>query len=282
MISGLIASFGFAGCVLVDKYILSRRKIPQRLYIPVLFMMLCLFTGIIMTIAGIPIFSSIDLQPIYIVAFIGMITLAVAWNIYYYQAIAKETVQEFDLIMALKPLFTVLLAWIFFQTERSMVVFGLSLLASMAVAFAHHHHHRFYIDKYIQHLILAVLLMALEALLIRVLLEAFTPFGVYFLRTLFIFAAMHFIYKPDYKSIDKKDFNPIFLAALFGIMLMVASYYGYQNQGVVVTTLIMLLGPLIVEVYSVAILKEKTDLQKVISFSAVMVCVTLAEIIGYR
>lgn len=282
MISGLIASFGFAGTVLVDKYILSKRKIPQSVYIPVLFMMLCLITGIVMTVAGIPIFIKFDLSPIYVVAFIAMISLALAWNIYYYQAIAKETVQEFDLIMALKPLFTVLLAWVFFQTERSMVVFGLSILASIAVAYAHYRHHKFYIDKYIQHLILAVILMALEALLIRVLLEAFTPFGIYFLRTLFIFAAMHFIYRPDYKKIVKNDYNSIFVAALFGIMLMVASYYGYKSQGVVMTTLVMLLGPFIVEIYSVCVLKEKTNLQKILSFSAVMICVTLAEIIGFK
>ncbi len=282
MISGIIASFGFAGAVLVDKYILSKRKIPQSVYIPTLFMMLCLLTGIIMTISGIPIFSSLNLSPIYLVAFIGMITLAVAWNIYYYQAIAKETVQEFDLIMALKPLFTVLLAWIFFQTERSVVVFGLSLLATIAVAYAHFRHNRFYFDTYVQHLILAVILMALEALIIRVLLEAFTPFGIYFLRTIFIFATMHFIYKPNYNKLSKIDYNYIFMAAVFGIMLMVASYYGYQSQGVVVTTLVMLLGPLMVELYSVIVLKEKTNLKKVISFSTVMACVTLAEIIGFK
>jgi hypothetical protein len=32
----------------------------------------------------------------------------------------------------------------------------------------------------------------------------------------------------------------------------------------------------------VGVLKEKTSFQKLLSFSAVMICVTLAEIIGFK
>jgi len=283
MVSGLLAVLGFAGGVLTSKFELSKRKVPISVHAPLLFLLLCFVTGMIMIATGQKVMlPDVVFGPSYIIAFIIMICVAVAWNVFYYQALSKENIQEFDLIIVTEPLVTIALAGVYLSSERNPTVLLLALIAAIALIFAHMRHHKVRIDRYAKELIVAVFLMGVEVLIIKYLLGAFSPISLYFWRTLFVFGALYAMYRPDFKKVALRDFTIIFIDALFGVLQMVARYYGYNIGGVVVTTLALLLGPVIVEVYSLSVMKEKVSSKSVLAFVVVCLCVLISIFLGFH
>jgi drug/metabolite transporter (DMT)-like permease len=281
LIVGILAAIGFAGGVLVDKYELSKRRIPVRTYVPLMFLTLCLFTGIALVIFQQPIMQyGTSLNFSYVFAFLAMILVALAWNLFYYRALMKESLQEFDLILLTEPLITIAMAGLLFRSERNATVLLLALIASITLVIAHMRRKKIKFDHYAKELILAIFLMSLEVMIIRYLLEVFSPIGLYFLRTFVVYLLVTAIYKPNYKTVKHADAAAIALTAGFGVMQMVLRYYGYEMGGVVITTLMLLLGPLIVEMVSVSLLKEKVNIKTVSAFIVIAACVLFASVLG--
>src|SRR6185369_2948742 len=73
----------------------------------------------------------------YVFYVILMILLAIMWNIFYYQGLKKEKIIEFEMILLLTPLATVLMAALFFPEEFNPPVFWASLIASLALILSH-------------------------------------------------------------------------------------------------------------------------------------------------
>ncbi len=280
MLAGLLASLGFAGGVLIDKFELSKRHIKLSLYLPLLFLFLCALTGILLLVLPIELFPAEALESTYLWAFLLMLALAFGWNVFYYRALAKETVQEFDLLLLTEPLVTIVLASVFFSGERHPIVLILALIAAICLIFTHMHRRKVRFDTYARGLMLSILLMSLEVLVIRVLLEVYHPISLYFIRTLLIFLGYALAYKPQFSSMKLRDVGGIFLTALFGVLQMVSRFFGYRDGGVVITTLILLLGPLIVEIISLSILKEKLNYKSGLAFAVIFLCVLYASIVA--
>ncbi len=280
MLAGVLASLGYAGGVLIDKYELSKRHFPLRLYLPLLFAMLAFVTGVIMVLKPSTISISEDAgQGSYVVAFIAMIALATTWNIYYYRGLKRETVQQFDLILLIEPLATVAMASIFFVQERNAVRLLLALIAAIMLIIAHVRRSRVVFNTFARGLLIAVFLISLEVLVIRVLLDVYSPVLLYFLRTLALTVAFLGIYRPSFKHLSLADFSITFVVALFGVLQMVSRFFGYAFGGVVLTTLLLLLGPVIVESISLFFLKERMTHKTALAFMVIILCVYYASII---
>lgn len=283
MISGLLAALGFVGVVLLSKYELAKRKMPISIFAPMAFLAICFLTGILMLATGQKmILDGAVFSFNYVIAFILLIVIAVLWNIFYFQSLLKEKIQEFDLIIMTEPLITIALAGILFSSERNATVFLLALIAAIALIFAHMHHHKLRIDHYAKELIIAVVLMSIEVMFIRYLLNIFSPITLYFWRTLFVFGVMYAIYRPDFGKVKLKDFAVVSLVGVFAILEMVSRYVGYDNGGIVITTLALLLGPVVVEIVSIYYLKEKASYKSIFAFAVVCICVLIAVFTGVR
>src|SRR3990167_7934392 len=101
-----IAAIAQAGGIIVDKIVLTRRRMEIHVFIPLLFLFLFILTGLLM-----PHLGKINyeiFQPYYLVIFLLMIGAAIIWNVFYYQGVQKEKVQEFELIIMFQPLLTIL------------------------------------------------------------------------------------------------------------------------------------------------------------------------------
>ena len=279
MIYGILASLGFAGGVLLDKFELSRRHIKIQTFIPALFLALALLSAILMLLLRVPLAPREWMEPTYLVAFPVMLALAIGWNIFYFRALVKETVQELDLILLLEPLTTIVLASFFFNTERNAQVLLAALVAALALIIAHLHRHKVRFDQYAKGLFLAVLLMSLEVLVLKILLQVYHPVTLYFWRTLGVFVVTTGMFKPVWSKLHIIDVASIGLTALFGVLQMVSRYYGYNSAGVVLTTLLLLLGPILVEVISVFILHERLQIKTAAAFMVILVCVAYVDLI---
>lgn len=280
MLAGVIAAFGFAIGVLIDKFALSRRRIAIRELVPALFLLLALLTALAVSVVPDHRFLYAAMfSPSNITAFLVMVALAVTWNILYFRALAKETVQEFDLILMLEPLATIFLASVFLQAERNWVIIAISFVAALALVYAHLKRQHIVFDTYARGLILAVILMGLEVLVLSLLLRTYTPLTLYFWRTLAVFLATTALYRPRFSRLKAGDLGIVLITAVFGVIQMVARYYGYAGSGVILTTLALLLGPLMVEIASVLLLKEKIKPKSTLAFAVILLCVVYANML---
>jgi drug/metabolite transporter (DMT)-like permease len=277
MIAGLIATISQAIGITLDKIILSKRKIPLQSFIPILFFFLALFTFPLIFWRG-----EIDWGDFfslkYILIYAMMIIVAFLWNILYYRGVKAEEVNEFELILMLNPLVVILLATLFFQSERNIQIVGASLLASLALIAAHVKREHIRFSKASIGLIFCVLLMSFETILHRYLLDIFSPASLYFSRTVILFIIFALLYRPNPKNIGWAGVGLIAFTGIEGAIQFIARFYGYKDAGVVITTLMLTIAPILVYFAAYAYFREKISKKMIIAGIVILACIIWATI----
>lgn len=272
MLEAIIASIGYAGGVVADKIIISKYRVPLWRFAPLLFIWLAVITAIF-----VPLWGRVNFELLltykYLAIFIGMIGVATIWNVFYYRGIQKEEVHEFELIMMLSPLITIVFAQIFLPTERSFPAFIAAIIASAALISTRFRRHHLKISKTTWQTILAMVLMSFESILIKEMLGIMSPVTLYFLRTGVIAIVFLIIYRPKLFQMPKEAYGLIILSAIAGVVQMVLKFYGFQNLGVVETTLILILGPFLVYFFSTYYFKEKMFKRDLLAAAVVVGCI---------
>lgn len=275
MFSAIIASLGYAGGVLADKVILSKYKVPVLRFIPLLFVWLAVITATFL-----PKFGGLHPQLLnwkIVLLGIAMIVVAVLWNVFYYQGIQKENLHEFELIMLLSPLVTIMFAELFLPSERNITTFLASIVASFALIFARFKSHHLKVSKVAKRTIISMVLMSFESILLKELLSVFQPVTLYFIRTLIIAAVFMLMFKPKILQMPTMAFGLTILSALFGVVQMVLKFYGFQNLGIIETTMILILGPFLVYIGSSVWFKEKLFKRDVAAALVVVLCILYVQ-----
>ncbi len=276
MLETIIASLGYAGGVVADKFVLSRYHVPVMRFIPLLFIWLTVITAVFLSRWG-----SINFELLHqwriILLFALMIVVAVSWNILYYQGIQKEDLHEFELIMLLSPLATIIFAEIFLPSERNAGILIPSLIASIALISTRFRKHHVSIGRTAWRTIFAMILISLESIIIKKLLAAFSPVSLYFVRTLVIAIFFLILYRPKLFSMPANAFALTIISAIFGVVQMVLKFYGFSNLGVVETTLILILGPFLVYIASNLLFKEHLYKRDVFAATVVVLCILYVQ-----
>lgn len=255
LLQAFIASIGYAGGVAIDKILLCRDKLQIRVFIPLLFILLTLITAVLL-----PRFGSVNWQIInlkYVLIFALMIAVATTWNMLYYRGIQRESLHELELIMLLSPLVTIIFAMIFLPSERNLAVFIAGLVASIAFIWSRFRSHHLKLSLTAKGTVLAMILISFESILIKELLDVFSPTALYFTRTMIVAGVFCFMYRPKLKSTPLPLVGLTLISALFGVLQMVLKYYGFKNLGVIETTIVLLLGPFMVYAFSYFYFHEK-------------------------
>ncbi|MEK7202436.1 MAG: DMT family transporter [Patescibacteria group bacterium] len=275
MFSALISAVSAAGGLIIDKIILSRRSVPLRIFIPVVFTFLFAFT-IIFT----PLFGFIDWQtallPNNLFLTLLMIVIAVAWNVLAYQSLQRESVHQHEVILMTGPIVTILLAALFFQEEFNLVIFILGLVASLAMLIARTEKHHFKFDKITYNLFLAVILMSIESIIIRELLYSYSPISLYAIRTFFLAGFFWLYYHPKLPEVGRSPVWLLGLSGAVGALSMITRFYAFGSLGVIFTTLISTLAPIIVFIGSWEILHERIRPRVIVASIIILICVAVA------
>lgn len=272
MFEAIIASIGYAGGVVIEKIVLSIYLVPVRRFIPWLFIWLAVITAFAVVIfkGG---YNPEMIKPGYLILFGVMIVTAFIWNLYSYEGLQREEVHEYELVMLFAPLATIILAEIFLPSERSSTTFIAGVIASLALLFARFDKKHLKLSPYWKQLFIATFLMAVESIIIKKLLAIYEPTTLYFARTLILAVVFLIIFRPKLLQVSKKAFVLTILSAIFGVIQMVLKFYGFQNIGVVETTMILILGPVIVYFVSNFFFLEKLQLRTGLSALVVLACV---------
>lgn len=274
----LISALSQSAGVILDKIILTRRRVEHHVYVPILFLFLFVITACVYPFLG-------KISPEFftthnLIYFALLIIVALIWNYFYYRAIGEEKVQQFELILLFQPLLTILLATIIFKSERNLHIEIAAIIAAIALIVAHAKKDHFVPSRGSIDTIMAVVFMSIELIIIEILLTTITPVALYAIRTGVIAIAFYFLYRPRISQVAIKNFGLIFLTSILGAGQMITKFYGFEKYGVIYTSLILIIAPLLIYICSVIVLHEKLKLRTAISALVILLCIIYATVIG--
>jgi drug/metabolite transporter (DMT)-like permease len=266
---------GYAGGIVFDKISLCHLKVPLKKHISLLFVFLAL-----LTLVFIPSLGTIDTAKFsffYGFLFVLMIAVAITYNIYGTRGMQRENLHEYELIMLLSPLMTVLLAALFLPSERNWNVFLSAVVASIAFIVSKFKSHHLHLGVTARGTLLAMVLMSFESVLVKELLSLFSPVSLYFIRTAVVALVYLLMFRPKLSDLPVKSILIILGSAACGVLQMVLKFYGFKDLGVIETSMILLLGPVIVYLFSYFYFGErKIVLREVISTAVIVSCILYA------
>jgi len=278
MFAPILASLAKSFGIMVDKVVLSQKQVPIKRFIPLLFALLAFFTVLILPFDN---WISLEVMTWPVIGyFVLMIALAFVWNILYYRAIKRETVQEFEPILMLAPLVVILLAPIIYPDERNWTVMVIALIAGLVLILSNLNRGHIKLSKASIGLIACIFIMGFEVLVIRYLLDYFSSASLYFSRCSILFLLFLAYYRSNFIKVKPVAIWGVVITSLLGVMHMIALFYGYQSIGIVFTTLVMSLSPALVYIFGFIFLKEKLQIKRLLGGIFIFICVIVAYLIG--
>jgi hypothetical protein len=274
----LISTVAQASGVILDKIILTKRRVAFHVFVPLLFLFIFLVTAAFYPFLGIISPDFFELKNIAL--FMIMIIVAIIWNYFYYKGIESEKIQQFELILMFQPLLTIFLASVFLRGENNIHVEIAAFLAAIFLIFAQTKKHHLNLADGAVLMIFAVVFMSIELILIDLVLNFCSPIALYAIRTGIIFLVFYFIYRPKIFQVAKTNHLLILANAILGATQMVAKFYGFETYGVVYTSLILILAPLLIYLSSVYFFHEKLHLRTAICALAIFACIVYATVMG--
>lgn len=267
----LLAAFNEAFGIVVDKLVLTKGKVPVVIFTVVQFFFLSTLSALTLPFLGRidpTAFSLVNLGLLLI-----MISLAVTWNLMYYQSIQAESVERLEVVLLTYPLITIGISAIIFVQERHIQTLIAALIASLALIVAHLDHRKIRFDRYELVLILAVILMAVEAVIIKLLVQIWSPAALYTVRTLAVFLVVLAATRPTVRGIKLSTMVLIFITGAAGVIYKIIQFTGFERFGIVYTTLILILSPVFVLLLDRIILHGKIHLKQIIAMVVIVVAV---------
>ena len=222
--------------------------------------------------------EALKLNNILIFAFV--IIISVLANLFTFYSLKRENLTEFEPVWLMQPLFTIILAFMFFSAERNWVSFVFALVASLSLVLSHVKRHHLFLDKYIMAAILGSFFFALELVASKPLLSHYSSFTFYFIRCFFILIITYIIYRPNFQKVGNKNWLLILITGSCWVFYRAIIYYGYETSGIVFTTTIFILSPVIMFLFAILFLKEKPTLRQIISTIIIILCVLGSVLIG--
>jgi drug/metabolite transporter (DMT)-like permease len=270
-----------AGTVL-DKFNLRNKKIGIKLYQVASFLALVLIMLPLIYFFWKLDSGAFELKNILI--FAGIIISATIANLFIYYSERGAKITSIEPAIILQTFFVILIT-IFFgffvkgfsETSSKIVIPTVIALAALIFPYIKKEHLK--LNKYFIAAILGSFFFALELVLSKFILDFYSPITFYFFRCLFIFIISLIIFLPNLKKINVKGWILIFIAGAFYVGYRIATYYGYLHYGIILTTLIMMIAPIVIYILASRFLKEKLNWKNVLSSAIILGCVVYVLIV---
>ncbi len=223
--------------------------------------------------------------PVNLLYFLIVILFALLANIFTFKSFKKEKLTNLEPARALEPLFVIILAILFsfiftegFFEKNTKIIIP-AFIAGAALVFSHIKKNHLYFSKPFIFALLGSFFFALELIFSKLILNFYSPLSFYFLRCSAAFILGLIIFRPKILKI-KPEFVPhYFGAGISWVGYRVLMYYGFQSLGVIFTTLVLMLGPIIIFTLAHFILKERMNWKNIIASLIIVICVVYAVLV---
>lgn len=274
----VVGAFLFGAAMVWDKYNLRRFKFAPSTYTSMVFLCLTLFSGVVAAFTFDVRWGAV--HAVHWIAFVAVVVLAFTWNKLYYFFQKREELQDFEVMNLVVPAATALLAGVFYVEERSAVVLAAVCVALLALFLTRLdvHHTRF--NGYSRLIIVMIFAMAAEAVMRKEVLHVVDPATLYFVRTTLVTLLLFIFYRPTAMPRAWRQWGAALGSAMLGGSGLIIMFYGYTQIGLVMTTLVFALSPVIVYYLDVLVLRERIHPKNIIATAVIVAAIVLATIYG--
>lgn len=269
-----------AGSLTIDKVVLSIRNVNYKNYIGIGFPIAFLITLAVFFIFRPTLSFRItpDLTWIFILA---VVAITLGNNFFYYRALKVDALNEMQIISLLQQIPAIIFSALIFSSERNPIIIVFALIASLAIIWSHFKRHHFSIaKKTFPYLIWSLTLAPLMAPLSREILFRWDPVSFQLIRVGLAALIVWPLFAKEEGKLNQKAFWLIIALNCLSTIGWLLLYVSYERFGVIYTTLIFSLQPLLVYFASVFLLKEKLEWKKAAAFILVLGSIVAAQAIG--
>ena len=278
MFAALLSALANAGGMISDKFILSKERVTLRVFLPISFILVFAFTLLLTPWLGHVDWTLAQMSNALFLLFI-MILLAIGENVLYYQTLQQDKAHHHEMLQMFTPLFTIILAAVFFSEEVNVRILVLAIISSGALIYAKSNREHFMPSQTTYNALLGMVMLAAESIVIRELLFFYTPVALYAIRTFFLALFFLAYYHPHLGQVKAKHWGMIAVSSLIGGAMMIARFYAFSELGLIYTTMITILAPMIVFLFSWSLLHERIKVRIIVSLIVILACVTIATFI---
>jgi len=269
----VIGAAALAAGTILERLVLKKRKVNIKLYQVATFLAI-----VVSMLPFIYFFWGLNPEAFEtknIVIFLIVVLFSIIANLLVFYSMKWEKVTNLEPARVLEPLFVVVLAIVFgfFAEglyERNANVIVPALIAGFALVLTHFKKNHLTFNKYFIAAIIGSFFFALELVTSRLILDFYSPFSFYFLRSLSIFLFSWIIFRPRLGKLSTKVRWEIFITGIVWVVYRIVIYYGYLSVGVVFTTLLLMLAPVLIYTFAYFFLKEKMSWKNFVA-SAIIV-----------
>ena len=256
----VLGALALAAGTILERLVLKKRKVDIKLY------QVASFLAIVVSMLPlIYFFWRIDapaLEIKNIIVLLAVVLFSIFANLLVFYSMKWEKVTNLEPARVLEPLFVIILAIVFSffaegLYERNIRIIVPALIAGLVLVLTHFKKDHLEFNKYFIAAIAGSFFFALELVVSRLILDYYSPLSFYFLRSSSIFLISWAIFRPKFGNLSTKVKWEIFLTGVVWVVYRVVVYYGYLNIGVVFTTLLLMLAPVLIYVFAHFFLKEK-------------------------
>ena len=278
MLGPIIGSIALASSAIVERITLKRKEVTIKFYETYIFL------GIVLVMLPfLAFFWNVELNALElknILVLLLVVLFSIVANYFLFSSMKRGKLEKIEPAKLTQPIliviFTLLLSFIFGSNiyERNYSVVIPALIAGSALIFSHIRSHHLKFSKPFRFALIASVFFALELVLSNLILENYSSFSFYFIRSFLIFFFSWLIFRPKLKhSVERKVYFQVLAAAAILVVYRVAIYSGYSSIGIIPTTLGIMLAPIFVYLFSWLILKEKIHWRNVLASIVILACV---------
>lgn len=276
-----LAALTTAAELLLSKYVLTRRQVSLRDFMPICFLFLCLFSTLLTPWLGWVNFGKL-LEPSGL-ALLGIILIsATGWNMLFYAAVKGQKVVDSETALILLPLVTLLLAWAIQPASFELGVALAAAVACGALLWAYRDRHQLLFNRSSGRMSLAVVLMAVENLSVATALQRhlFSPIFLYTIRTLIIAGLFYAYYRPQTRRVSRTTLVWLAVVSLVGFVSMALRFYGLRDAGIIVSATLFALTPIVVYAVSHFAFHERLRARHIAAACILILSVVYATLIS--
>lgn len=279
----VLGAIGLGAGTILEKVVLRKRKVNFKLYQTAAFLAI-----VVVMIPLLFFFWKLDIEALSttnILIMLGVVISSVIANVFGFYALKWEKISNIEPAKLIEPLFVIGLAIIFsfiFGSElyeRNTKVIIPALIAGIVLVGSHIKKHHLEFNRYFIAAIFSGFFFALELITSRLILELYNPITFYFVRSSLVLLVSFAIFRPRLSKLGTRSRWIIFGTGAIWVIYRIMVYYGYLELGVIFTTLILMLGPLFIYLFTWKFLKEKLNWRNIIA-SIVIIGSVLYALLG--
>jgi drug/metabolite transporter (DMT)-like permease len=201
---------------------------------------------------------------------LGAVILACLHNSLFYWGLKHEKISEIEPFLLFSPLAGILIAGIFYPSERFVQVYIAIVIASIILLWSHYRRHQVALSDGLLAILAFIILSGLELVFLKRLLEVWNPLTLYFVRCIFVLIGLTLAVRPRLSVVKPHHLKWFGAIGVLIVIAVWATYSAFKLRGLSETLFVFTLSPILVYWFSAMFLKEKLQIKNIIASTIII------------